>query len=283
MNLDSLELARAVWQLGSKLVISTNFDRTLQWAAPAPSDLQTWEIEAKAPMTGILDSVNRFTAWHLHGHIQNPTDLVLTPDGYDILYGSINAESRYQAAIQSFRQLLTSRTLLFVGFSGDDAHVSAQLRRVNEIFAGSNGPHYILVKSGANSHLNASGIPLEQVEFSDYGTPLLDLIRELGIHSADGAPPRTDPNSQSSKSAVLKPELAEVPATQTTQETSVRRSIGDLTAVHDFDSVLVAEYRQQLRLDALATYPKTLTDVEFLERTPESVTRQQPDCGKLLM
>jgi len=30
----SLELARAVWRLGSRLVVTTNYDKVLQWACP---------------------------------------------------------------------------------------------------------------------------------------------------------------------------------------------------------------------------------------------------------
>ena len=39
---DGLKDARQIWQLGSKLVITTNYDRVLRWTCPDPSDLGIW-------------------------------------------------------------------------------------------------------------------------------------------------------------------------------------------------------------------------------------------------
>ena len=43
---DSLDLARVIWELGSSLIITTNYDRVLRWACPRPDDLDIWDIEA---------------------------------------------------------------------------------------------------------------------------------------------------------------------------------------------------------------------------------------------
>src|SRR2546425_5023998 len=48
VNDESLQLARCVWELGSNLVITTNYDEVLRWACPHSADLQTWDIEAPA-------------------------------------------------------------------------------------------------------------------------------------------------------------------------------------------------------------------------------------------
>jgi hypothetical protein len=255
----SLELARAVWELGSKLIITTNFDRTLQWAAPDNSDLQTWEIEARSSMAGAFDKITRPTVWHLHGHIQNPTKLVLTPDGYELLYGSHATESSYQAAVQTLRQAMTSRTLLFIGFSGDDSHIAAQLKRIDEIFSGTAGPHYILEREGGAKNLNGLNLPLESVKFSDFGDPLLALLGKLKSYTTSGKVELADTTIVALHERASQP-VAQGPAA------SVKRRMGDLTSVKEYDAGLVNTYRSQLRLDAQDLYPRTLTDEQFLEK-----------------
>lgn len=50
----SLDLARAVWELGSYLAITTNYDRVLRWACPETGDLSAWDIEAPAEQATAL-------------------------------------------------------------------------------------------------------------------------------------------------------------------------------------------------------------------------------------
>src|SRR5690606_24546096 len=83
---DSLELARAVWAAGSKLVITTNYDRVLRWACPddARDDIEELRIDAPAGLRDVLrGSVNRATVWHLHGSIDEPTRVILLPEPRD--------------------------------------------------------------------------------------------------------------------------------------------------------------------------------------------------------
>lgn len=76
----SLDLARSIWGLGSRLLVTTNYDRVLHWSCPQQSDLQSWDIEAPVEQVAALrDGVRRSTVWHLHGYIDNAADLILTP------------------------------------------------------------------------------------------------------------------------------------------------------------------------------------------------------------
>ncbi|MED5620222.1 SIR2 family protein [Ideonella sp. BN130291] len=262
IDLTSLDLARAVWSLGSKLVVTSNYDRVLQWAAPDQNELQTWDIESRAAMTTAIESLERPTVWYLHGHIQDPTELVLTPDGYEILYGSVDTESRYRAAIQTLRHALATKTLLFIGFSGDDPYFAAQIRRVDQIFGGAAGPHYILIKRGTR----VPDIPaFEPVFFEDFGAPLLELIGELSLCS-----PTTKFQSEVDKDSpahfLSAPLLSELTASIPTRANE-RRSVSDISDVNSFSDDLVSEFRRQLRLDAQELYPAALTNEEFLDRT----------------
>jgi formylglycine-generating enzyme required for sulfatase activity len=143
----SLDLARAVWDVGSKLVITTNCDRVLRWGCPDAADLDEWYIaapggRAEAPRRPL----DRPTLWHLYGSIADPTGVIFSPDGYAQLYpeDSNGQATAYTSAIDTLRYLMSSHHLLFVGFSSADPNVLRQLEWVRDTFAGCGGPHYVL-------------------------------------------------------------------------------------------------------------------------------------------
>jgi tetratricopeptide (TPR) repeat protein len=183
----SLGLAKAVWELGNDLLITTNYDRILRWACPQQYNLKIWDIEAHAEQRNALSNgVEHPTVWHLHGHIDNAINLVLTPDGYNHLYiDDGKAEKSYKAALETLRQLMTTHTFLFIGYSLDDEHLGVQLQGMNEIFKGETGPHYALIRTATveqtRNTLEKSGLDkfVDIIPFDDFGKPLLELLRQL--------------------------------------------------------------------------------------------------------
>ncbi len=186
----SLALAQAVWRLGSRLVITTNYDRVLRWACPEGErdDLKIWDINAPAELAEYLrrGEVQVPTVWHLHGHIDNAACLILTPDGYASLYpaaGETEPRHQHQAALETLRHLLASRSFLFVGFSLNDEHFGVELRRMLDTFEGFGGPHYALVHRRDEERLRRLESSVEPVVFEDFGEPLLELMEELSRHA----------------------------------------------------------------------------------------------------
>ncbi len=147
---NSLALARALWGLGSKLVVTTNYDHVLRWACPdnLRQDQRTWDISAPAEFASMLSGgLERATIWHLHGYVDNLANVILTADGYRRLYPeSVLIQSAYEASLMTLRAILASRTLLFVGFSFTDEVFREQVRFISEIFGGASGPHYVMVE-----------------------------------------------------------------------------------------------------------------------------------------
>lgn len=189
---ESLTLARAVWTLGSNLIVTTNYDRVLQWAAPEPDDLRTWDIEAPVAQSAFLREGSKVpVVWHLHGQVDRVERMILTPDGYRRLYGSKAAKSRHQAAIATLHSLLASRSFLFVGFSMADELFDKQLRHVSTTFKAGNGPHYALICASQVDGVKALGLPIEVVTFADFGQPLLDLIADIANAAASAAGARS--------------------------------------------------------------------------------------------
>jgi hypothetical protein len=186
---DSFELARRIWALGSDLIITTNYDKVLRWVCPNVVDLAEWDIEAPAEQCGLLrKGVDKPTVWHLHGKIDDAANIILTPEGYQKLYPSKDSESRYQAALQTLRSQLASRSFLFIGFSLADADFVDQLQEVDDIFKGASGPHYVLLPQSQKSTFLPPADNIEAVYFDDFGQPLLDLLDELAT-CAQSRPP----------------------------------------------------------------------------------------------
>ena len=139
----SLELPRLIWRLGSPIVITTNFDKVLQWTCPSRDDLSVWDIMAPANQIPLLRGRSRQAGCLAPPRTRRqPRHIILTPDGYNRLYlHEITSDTPYKAAIETLRMQLASHSFLFVGFSFNDAHFSAQLRQIEEIYHGAAGPH----------------------------------------------------------------------------------------------------------------------------------------------
>ena len=183
---ESLALARAIWTLGSRLILTTNYDQVLKWACPEElsDDLGAWDIQATAEQAQFLRRETLPpTVWHLHGRIRNAAQLILTPDGYGRLYGA-DSESAYQAALATLRHLMASHTLLFVGFSLDDEHFGVELRSVAQVFEGYTGPHYALIRERDVETLQQQNLPIEPLTFEDFGEPLLERLAEFASVAA---------------------------------------------------------------------------------------------------
>lgn len=180
----SLALARAIWKISDRLVVTTNYDDVLLWGNPNPTEVINLTIDPVAELSAMLrGGLKRPTVWHLHGYIHDSANMILTPDGYSALYPDRDGvEVRYQAALHSIRHLLAARTMLFIGFSMDDERFGDQVEWVGRTFADSSGPHYLLVKE---SELRATQRRLkhlhnvECLSFADHGQPLVDKVEEI--------------------------------------------------------------------------------------------------------
>jgi len=175
---DSLALARAVWELDQKLVITTNYDKVLNWASPKPVDTKYWDIQAKYEQASSLrDGVTKDTVWHIHGHIDNIEKIILTTDGYNRLYGN-SADAEFNTALGTLQSYLAQKSFLFVGYSMDDRFFVDELIKVCDTFGDSHSEHYILLHKDKKLHasLDKKVIP---IYFDDYGQPLINKLKSL--------------------------------------------------------------------------------------------------------
>ncbi len=189
----SLDLPRTVWRLGSPLVVTTNYDKVLRWASPQERDVRHWTVSDRVNLAEIhRGRLVRPAVWHLHGSIDRPEEIILTPDGYQKLYpidGQVEAD--YRTASGTLRHLLMAQTFLFIGFGMEEA-MEQQIRWVREAFAGGGVEHFVLIRDQDQEAMAKTlhGLSVQTVPFADFGQPLLDLLGELASH-ADSSGART--------------------------------------------------------------------------------------------
>lgn len=172
---ESLELAQLVWNLGSNLVVTTNFDLVLQTAHESPKRVASLDTQSVA--FGELQKnwqPKRPTVLHLHGHIHNKAGLVFTREQYSEFYNLNNN----RAKLEVIRDLFTNRTILFIGASFDDLSTLRQLEKVNLIYRSGANSFYVLIHESEKDNPN---IPeyVQKITFSDFGAPLVNLVRQL--------------------------------------------------------------------------------------------------------
>ena len=198
---ESLETARLLWHLGNNLIVTTNFDNILAWSSPDQFPI-IWRIENTHGHVHFMRGDHHDpTVWHFHGHIDEPDRIILTPDGYSLLYGTQVTESQYEAALATFRNTISRHTILFVGFSLKDESVNAQLNWLEHTFRGQAGRHFALMRRDEIPLLKAHGAltNVEPISYEEHGEPLLACLREMAS-IVDPAFRRSDRNLEPQES-----------------------------------------------------------------------------------
>lgn len=176
----SLEIGKLIWQLGSSLIITTNYDKVLKWTNDS---VEIWDIESRFSQGKLLSKglPKEPTVWHLHGYIENPSDIILTPDGYQRLYpvSDNSTETKYKTAITTLRTLLASYTFLFIGFSLSDVNLVNQIKEINDLFDSATENHFVLVKEPEARQINSLNLPIKPITYSENGEPLISLLRNI--------------------------------------------------------------------------------------------------------
>jgi hypothetical protein len=172
-------LPQAIWQLSNR-VVTLNYDKVLEWAHVEPANICVFDNANNSQLAEFTRSSSQEMLWHLHGKIDDPKHMVLTPQSYHRLYQE-NAEVHYQAALTKFKELITNKVLLFIGCSLDDAELLAEIVKQNALFDSNTGPHYALVREvdKQNVALKLNKCNVELITFSDFGQPLIDAVQKL--------------------------------------------------------------------------------------------------------
>jgi hypothetical protein len=174
---DSLELPKLLWELGSRILLTTNNDSVLRWACPRVSDLEEWS--QIPPISTALD-LEIPTVWHLHGSVRNPGNLILSHTDYKNLYEGNSSEANIFRTV--LRDVIRGRTLLLVGFCSDDAYLQAELVWFQKFFSLAEGRHYLLIPKNRlveTKHYLTELTNLTIISYGNDATSLLDKLKQL--------------------------------------------------------------------------------------------------------
>ena len=176
---ETYNLAKSIWALNSKLIITTNYDKVLYHACD-DKNIESWNIESKHEQAKFLkDGLSNPVVWNLHGDITQVDSLILTSKRYEEFYTEDAKESKYKTALETLRAILSTKRLLFIGFSLDDEYIVNQINRTLDIFDGNSSEHYFLLKKGSSSTPNLLNNKIKIIEFDDYGEKLIEKINSL--------------------------------------------------------------------------------------------------------
>ena len=176
----SKSLPHTIWQLSNR-VVTLNYDKVLSWGHTQSANVCAFDNANGSKLAEFTRSDrNQDMLWHLHGRIEDPKHIVLTPNSYHRLYEE-DAEEHYVAALQKFKELISNNTLLFIGCSLDDAELLDKLISENKLFEGNTGPHYALVLEADKQTIEQKlqGNNVELLTFSGFGQPLIDAVQQL--------------------------------------------------------------------------------------------------------
>lgn len=184
---DSLRLARLAWAIGGQLVITTNWDRVLEWACPNPDDVRSIDSTCQVELASLHEGEHRPTVWHIHGHIDAASGLVFTEEKYRQVYGPdagnapVAGGDLFEAARRTLSSIMTARTVVFLGFSMDDAFLVRFLKDVVHTFAKSTGPHYALLPMAEADRARGllAGTNVRQITYPAHGPPLLKAVADI--------------------------------------------------------------------------------------------------------
>ncbi|WP_232525518.1 SIR2 family protein [Pseudoalteromonas sp. 1_2015MBL_MicDiv] len=180
LNETSKLLPHTIWQLSNR-VVTLNYDKVLSWGHTQPANVCAFDNANGSKLAEFTrNDRSQDMLWHLHGRIEDPKHIVLTPNSYHRLYEE-DAEEHYVAALQKFKELISNNTLLFIGCSLDDAELLDKLISENKLFEGNTGPHYALVLEADRQTIEQKlqGNNVELLTFSGFGQPLIDAVQQL--------------------------------------------------------------------------------------------------------
>ncbi len=173
-------LLKAIWALNAPLVLTTNYDRILEYAGP--NGTQTLiHSEPFRLLTALRGLTNVPAVAHLHGVYDQPDSVIFSQGDYERL----NTSDAYRDFTKA---LWMTHTLLYIGASPagiDDPDFTELFSWGHHVFPDSPAPHYALMKAGtvtdAERYRLLAHLRVRVVEYGDH-SELPDLVNRLAAN-----------------------------------------------------------------------------------------------------
>ena len=164
-----------LWRISDK-IITTNYDGVLEKKKPNNIDAfpNFNEFQQAKSLNG-----DPFL-YKIHGDIINPDDCVLFNSDYESLYKNESSD------LNTLKAFISTKTILFIGFSFDDKFIQKQFNYINELYKGYNKEHFIVLTKNKNlSEFNLKTIKIDNWEdgYNSFLDKLLELKQKKDIES----------------------------------------------------------------------------------------------------
>lgn len=146
-----LEKHRKLFSISRK-IITTNYDQLLEKAAKEQIEKVVY---TNAHLMGQIHNLDEFIL-KIHGDHEFAADCVLLREDYEKLYDQDNA------TLAQMKNMIASKTILFIGFSLTDPYVSHVFEYINKLYGGYHEKSFILsVNKDDFTKYNVTSIQLE--------------------------------------------------------------------------------------------------------------------------
>lgn len=140
------ESYKALMALSPKTIITTNYDRIPEIAGKGRYRINT---NKNAPEASRFFANNKNVVFKMHGDITDQSSIVLTTKDYqEIINNNISTRSLLNS-------LLSTKVLIFVGFSLSDPHIDTILNNIKSINNGIPISHYVLLNETSSFKISS--------------------------------------------------------------------------------------------------------------------------------
>ncbi|MEP7384464.1 MAG: SIR2 family protein [Gemmatimonadota bacterium] len=179
-----LSLVSAIWQLRPPFVVTTNYDRVLEWPFPSGAVRSVGNDDPSYINELTLPS-DRRRIWYLHGSIDRIDTIILTAKQYTSLYLTPGDPTRlqYENAAQRFEDVLKTHAFLFIGYSLDEPLLRERMEQVRAVTAQAVPMKYLLLRQGEADAAKVAELRdqfgVQVLEFANFGAPLLETVQGM--------------------------------------------------------------------------------------------------------
>lgn len=164
IDVPKLNRHKKLWEISNK-IITTNYDKVLDKVKP--DDIVVFsngnEFQQSQSIKG------KPFLYKIHGDITNPDSCILFESDYKKLYEEDTSD------LQTLKNFLLTKTILFIGFSLKDPYVVKQMEYIRNLYNGYNKEHYVLQTQKEDfSKYNVQTIPIK-----DWNDDFDRLLEEL--------------------------------------------------------------------------------------------------------
>jgi len=140
------ESYKALMNLSPKIIITTNYDRIPEIAGKGKYRVNT---NKNAPEASRSFTDNKNVVFKMHGDITDQSSIVLTSSDYQKI---INDNHSTRLLLNS---ILSTKILIFIGFSLSDPHINTILDNIKSINKGIPLSHYVLLNESSNFKISS--------------------------------------------------------------------------------------------------------------------------------